>query len=68
MPPPLVKAYRGVRKPVTVPWIVNVPCGEGKLWNGMMHVIVFLIREGDGSALIVSARNMDAKERRYERK
>ena len=28
-------------KPVTVPSIVNVPCGEGKLWNGIVQVIVF---------------------------
>src|SRR5690348_11621913 len=29
--------------PVTDPSIVNVPNGDGKLWNGMSHVIVLLI-------------------------
>lgn len=33
------------------------------------HLVVFFIHKADGSALILSARDMDAKERRrYERK
>src|SRR6266571_2439389 len=38
---PCPRRYRGVRKPVTVPSIVNVPKGEVKLWNGIVQVIVF---------------------------
>jgi hypothetical protein len=33
---------RGVKKPVTVPWIVAVPSGpEKSVWSGIVQVIVF---------------------------
>src|SRR5438093_10562754 len=38
---PCPRRYRGVRKPVTLPAIVNVPKGEVKLWNGIVQLIVF---------------------------
>ena len=28
---------------MTVPSMVNVPTGEGKLWNGIVQVMVFVI-------------------------